>query len=176
MRATTAITIQTQTDRVTYDTIHTAANDEEVTSRKDPIEQHSGETWDDFVFSKRLGKGGMGEVYLAHQNSLGRKVAVKILARDLVDNETFLQRFHLEARAVAQISHPNVVQIYAAGEHEGNHYFVMEFVEGMDLSERLKAGFSPDYQTSLGLIRQATAGLGAAHEKSLIHRDIKPGT
>ena len=106
---------------------------------------------------------------------MGRKVAVKILARDLVDNEIFLQRFHLEARAVAQISHPNAVQIYAAGEHAGNHYFVMEFVEGMDLSERLKAGFSPGYQTSLGLIRQATAGLGAAHEKSLIHRDIKPG-
>ncbi len=136
---------------------------------------HKGQIWGDFAFVRLLGKGGMGAVYLGRQLSLDRPVAIKVLPPHLSENAGFKARFQLEAKAVAQISSPNVIQVYAAGEHEGNHYFAMEFVEGQDLSQRLKGGWRPTRADAVELVLQAARGLAAAGEHGIVHRDIKPG-
>ncbi|MEK7415585.1 MAG: serine/threonine-protein kinase, partial [Planctomycetota bacterium] len=136
---------------------------------------HLGEIWGDFQFSRLLGKGGMGAVYLGRQLSLDRPVAIKVLPSHLSDNPQFRERFTLEAKAVAKMSSPHVVQVYAAGVHKGHHYFAMEYVEGEDLSRRIKTGLKPSYRQSLELVIQAAKGLAAAGEHGIVHRDIKPG-
>ncbi len=132
------------------------------------------QTWGDFELTDLLGKGGMGSVYRGRQTSLDRQVAVKVLPAHLSENDGFKKRFLLEARAVARISSPHVVQVYAAGVHEGQHYFAMEYVEGEDLARRIANGYKPTYQESLDLVIQATRGLVAAGEFGIVHRDIKP--
>jgi predicted Ser/Thr protein kinase len=140
-----------------------------------PEGSHLGQTWGDFTFIKLLGRGGMGAVYLGRQISLDRQVAIKVLPSHLSENEQFRERFQLEAKAVAKISSPNVIAVYAAGVHEGHHYFAMEFVDGEDLSRRLRHGFKPSYRQALELTIQAARGLAAAGEHGIVHRDIKPG-
>jgi serine/threonine protein kinase len=117
----------------------------------------------------------MGAVYLGRQLSLDRPVAIKVLPPHLSDNEQFRTRFQLEARAVAKVSSPHVVQVYAAGTHQGHHYFAMEFVEGADLADRLRGGFRPSPKESIDLVVQAVKGLVAAGLQGVVHRDIKPG-
>jgi predicted Ser/Thr protein kinase len=136
---------------------------------------HLGEVWGDFQFSRLLGRGGMGSVYLGKQMSLDRQVAIKVLPGHLSENEQFRERFQLEAKAVAKMSSPHVVQVFAAGVHQGHHYFAMEFVDGEDLSRKLRTGYKPSYKQSLDLVLQAAKGLAAAGEHGIIHRDIKPG-
>jgi predicted Ser/Thr protein kinase/tetratricopeptide (TPR) repeat protein len=136
---------------------------------------HRGQVWGDFQFEHLLGKGGMGAVYLGRQRSLDRLVAIKVLPDHLSENEGFRSRFHLEAKAVAQIQSPHVIQVYAAGVHEGHHYFVMEYVDGKDLSAMLKDGPRPNLDTALDFGLQAARGLAAAGELGIVHRDIKPG-
>ncbi|MFM2092365.1 MAG: Serine/threonine-protein kinase PknB, partial [Planctomycetota bacterium] len=136
---------------------------------------HLGETWGDFRFERLLGKGGMGAVYLGRQLSLDRPVAIKVLPPHLSDNEHFRSRFQLEARAVAKVSCPHVVQVYAAGTHGGHHYFAMEYVEGADLADRLRGGFRPAPREAIELMIQAARGLAAAGAQGVVHRDIKPG-
>ncbi len=136
---------------------------------------HLGEMWGDFTFDRLLGRGGMGAVYLGRQQSLDRQVAIKVLPSHLSDNEQFRERFQLEAKAVAKMSSPHVVQVFAAGMHQGHHYFAMEFVDGEDLSHKLRGGFKPSYRQSLELVLQAARGLAAAGEHGIVHRDIKPG-
>jgi predicted Ser/Thr protein kinase len=136
---------------------------------------HLGETWGDFRFERLLGKGGMGAVYLGRQLSLDRPVAIKVLPPHLSDNEHFRSRFQLEARAVAKVSSPHVVQVYAAGTHGGHHYFAMEYVEGADLADRLRDGFRPAPREAIELMIQAARGLAAAGAQGVVHRDIKPG-
>ena len=135
---------------------------------------HLGEVWGDFRFERLLGKGGMGAVYLGRQISLDRPVAIKVLPKHLSSHEGFRRRFELEARAVARISSPHVVGVYGAGEHAGHHYFAMEYVEGKDLSARLKAGWRLSQNEALDLMLQAARGLAAAAEHGIVHRDIKP--
>jgi hypothetical protein len=136
---------------------------------------HKGQVWGDFLFDKLLGKGGMGSVYLGKQLSLDRLVAIKVLPDHLAENENFRNRFLLEAKAVAQIQSPHVIQVYSAGAHEGHYYFVMEFVDGKDLQGRLKDGMRPSPMEALGFVLQAAKGLAAAGELGIVHRDIKPG-
>ncbi len=136
---------------------------------------HLGEVWGDFQFSRLLGRGGMGAVYLGKQLSLDRQVAIKVLPGHLSENEQFRERFQLEAKAVAKMSSPHVVQVFAAGVHQGHHYFAMEFVDGEDLSRKLRTGFKPSYKQALELVLQAAKGLAAAGEHGIVHRDIKPG-
>ena len=131
--------------------------------------------WGDFELGRLLGRGGMGAVYRGRQISLDRPVAIKVLPPHLGGNEDFRKRFLLEAKAVAQISSPHVVQVYAAGVHEAHHYFAMEFVEGEDLSHRLRHGYRPSAAEALELVIQAARGLAAAGELGIVHRDIKPG-
>jgi len=119
-----------------------------------------------------LGHGGMAVVYLAHDESLHRRVAVKVLASNLGDDETFRTRFHREARLAGRLSHPNIVQVYDAGEtDDGRPYIVMEYVAGKTVAECGKL----EANDALALALQACAGLQHAHDAGLVHRDVKPG-
>jgi serine/threonine-protein kinase len=119
-----------------------------------------------YRIERQLGRGGMATVYLAHDEELGRRVAVKVLAQHLVDDEEFRARFQREARLAARLSHPNVVRIFDAGDR----FMVMEYVPGTSLAD---AGPLPVARAvELGV--QACAGLQHAHDAGLVHRDIKP--
>ncbi|MBA3700070.1 MAG: protein kinase [Planctomycetes bacterium] len=135
---------------------------------------HEGEQWGDFHVGRLLGRGGMGAVYAGRQVSLDRPVAIKVLIGHLAQNEDFRKRFLLEARAAARINSPHVVQVYFAGTHGDMDFFAMEYVEGADLSRKLKDGWRPTPPECLGLIIQATRSLVALGEHNIVHRDIKP--
>ncbi len=127
-----------------------------------------------YRIERLLGGGGMAVVYCAHDEELGRTVAVKLLAEHLAEDEEFRERFLREAQIVARLAHPNVVAVYDAGEDDGRPYIVMEVVEGETLAAVLaRAGRLPAQQVAeLGL--QAAAGLAHAHAHGLVHRDVKP--
>jgi serine/threonine protein kinase len=122
-----------------------------------------------------LGRGGMAVVYLARDDELDRPVAIKVLAGHLADDTIFRDRFVREARLAAGLSHPNIVQIYDAGEDDGNPYIVMEYVDGRSLADELDLDgpLDPGRVVDLGI--QVCAGLEHAHASGLVHRDIKPG-
>ncbi|HEY6802021.1 MAG TPA: protein kinase [Pyrinomonadaceae bacterium] len=120
-----------------------------------------------------LGHGGMGEVYLAHDSSLNRKVALKLLPLSITDNRQRVLRFQREARAASAISHPNVAHIYEIGEAQGLHYITMEYVKGATLRELLKTD-TLDQARILKIVKQVCNALVAAHKAGVIHRDIKP--
>jgi len=134
----------------------------------------TGRTLADFRILRHLGQGGMGQVYLAEQISLKRKVALKILRPEMAAEPTSLQRFKAEATAVAQATHANIVQIYAVGEIGGVSYMALEYVEGRNLREYLLKKGPPDLLLALSIMRQAAAALQRAAELGIIHRDIKP--
>jgi len=121
-----------------------------------------------------LGRGGMGVVYKAHEQSLNRFVALKVLGEHLGDDPSYVQRFLREARSAASLNHPNIVQIYAVDEFEGKHYFAMEFVPGRSIQQIIRSEGRIQAETAARLCLQAASGLAAAHEKGIIHRDIKP--
>jgi serine/threonine protein kinase len=121
-----------------------------------------------------LGRGGMGVVYKAHEESLNRFVALKVLGKHLSDDESFVERFKREAQSAAALNHPNIVQVYAIDEFEGQHYFAMEYVEGASIQQMIKAQGSLNPVAAGRLILQAASGLGAAHGRGVVHRDIKP--
>lgn len=121
-----------------------------------------------------LGRGGMGVVYKAHEDSLNRFVALKVLGKHLSEDESFVERFKREAQSAASLNHPNIVQVYAIDEFEGQHYFAMEFVQGVSIQQMIKAQGSLDAVAAGRLILQAASGLGAAHGRGIVHRDIKP--
>lgn len=120
-----------------------------------------------------LGHGGMGEVYLAHDPSLDRKVALKLLPATITDNRLRVLRFQQEARAASAIAHPNVAHIYEIGEANGFHYITMEYVKGATLRELLKTK-ALDEAKALDVAKQVCIALSAAHRAGVIHRDIKP--
>jgi serine/threonine protein kinase len=120
---------------------------------------------------RELGRGGMATVYLARDEELRRPVALKVLADQLPGEDAFRTRFLREARLAGRLSHPNVVQVYDAGETNGRPFIVMEYVAGKTLAECGR--LAPDRVVELGL--QACAGLQHAHDAGLVHRDVKPG-
>ncbi|MGA9520904.1 MAG: serine/threonine-protein kinase [Myxococcaceae bacterium] len=126
-----------------------------------------------FDLTELLGRGGMGEVWRAHQRSLGRTVAVKLLPPDLAKDREFVTRFEKEATALAALSHPHITQIIDRGVAGEHYFFVMEYVEGRSLREVLNTG-RPSPQESLRLISQVLRAIECAHEKEIIHRDLKP--
>src|SRR5271156_866036 len=117
-----------------------------------------------------LGVGGMGVVYRAMDKSVGREVAIKTLTEA---TEELRQRFLLEARS-GVLNHPNIVTVYDFGEQDGNPYIVMEFISGDSLENLLRAGHKFTLIEKLDIIRQLCLGLGYAHQKGVIHRDVKP--
>jgi serine/threonine-protein kinase len=137
-----------------------------------------------YKITSELGRGGMGVVYKAYEESLNRYVAIKVLGEHLGHDESFVKRFVREAKAAAALSHPNVIQIFfighepaaagAVGGAGGRHYFVMEFVEGRSVHELLKEEGALDPLRAARIVQQAASGLAAAHDHGLVHRDIKP--
>jgi serine/threonine protein kinase len=124
---------------------------------------------------KRIGGGGMGDVYKAHDAALDRVVAIKVLPPELARHPAFVARFRSEAMAIAKFTHPNIVQVYAFADDAGRHFFAMQFVEGESLAERLHRQGRLPLDEALPIFEQCLAGLAAAHARGLIHRDIKPG-
>jgi len=120
-----------------------------------------------------LGVGGMGEVYRARDTQLNRLVAIKIINEDYANKRSAVDRFEREARTVAQLSHPNIVDIYDFGEDDGVMYAVTELLEGKDLRERLRITRLP-VSKALEIAIAVANGLSAAHSKGIVHRDIKP--
>jgi serine/threonine protein kinase len=127
----------------------------------------------DYRILRELGRGAMGVVYLAIQRSLKRKVALKVLPRALTVSERMVARFYREAELAAKLQHPNIVQVFGMGDEEGNHYFAMEYVDGVPFDDKLRQEFV-DYPNIAELIAQAADGLDYAHKNDIIHRDIKP--
>jgi serine/threonine-protein kinase len=134
----------------------------------------TGRTLGDFQILRCLGQGGMGQVYLAQQLSLKRKVALKIMRADLAANATALKRFKAEAEAVARITHANIVQVYFIGECDALHYMALEYVDGRNLRDYLLRKGPPDVLLALSIMRQVAAALQRASELGIVHRDIKP--
>jgi eukaryotic-like serine/threonine-protein kinase len=120
-----------------------------------------------------LGSGGMGEVYRARDPRLGREVAIKLLPEKLAGDAPTLERFEREAKAVAALSHANILGIYDIGRDAGRTYAVMELLIGETLRQRLAEGPVPQ-RKSLEYALQIAQGLAAAHEKGIVHRDLKP--
>ena len=120
-----------------------------------------------------LDRGGMGEVYLAEDLRLGRPVAIKLLARHLIRDETAKARFLREARAASKLDHPSIATVHDIGEQDGELFMVMTLYEGETLKKRLERGALP-VEEALGVLRQVAQGLEAAHRAGIVHRDIKP--
>ncbi len=148
--------------------------DTSATERGDDADSLAGERLDHFDVEAPIGAGGMGSVYRAHDTSLDRTVALKVLPPDF-DEPRLLQRFKREARAQARLSHPNVVPIYFIGEDHGRHYFAMELVEGNSLDELVERREKLHWRQALELMDQVVDALEHAHQQDLIHRDLKPG-
>jgi len=126
-----------------------------------------------YLIQRRLGAGGMGEVFRALDTRLDRDVAIKVLLPAFASDQDRLLRFEREARVVAQLNHPGIIQLYDTGLHEGMPYLVMELLEGETLRERIKEAPLPP-RKALEIAVQMARGLAAAHEKGLTHRDLKP--
>lgn len=121
----------------------------------------------------RAGAGGMGEVYLAKDSTLNRRVALKLLPARFTTDPDRIRRFVLEAQAASALNHPNIFTIHAIGQYEGSHYIVTEFIEGQTLRQRMGKETLP-LQTALDIAIQITSALNAAHQAGIMHRDIKP--
>jgi uncharacterized RDD family membrane protein YckC len=133
-----------------------------------------GRRIDHFEVRGLLGQGGMGTVYLAHDLSLERPVAIKVLRRELASDANLVGRLVLEARAQARLQHPNVVTIYHIGNYERAPYFAMEYVHGKTLADRVEVDGPLPWAEALEYIIQTTRALMTAHARGVVHRDIKP--
>jgi hypothetical protein len=138
------------------------------------IELSDGDEFAGYRIERRLGRGGMGILYLAVEPGLERRVALKLIAPEAADDEVFARRFAEESRIAASIEHPNVVPIYAAGEEDGVPYIAMRYVAGADLARRLNREGRLSPRIAVDLIAQIGNGLDAIHAAGLIHRDVKP--
>ena len=131
----------------------------------------SGESFGPYEILGLLGAGGMGEVYRARDSRLNREVAIKILPRNFAVDPDRRARFEREAKAIASLSHPNILAIFDTGVHEGQLFIVTELLEGGTLRER--TGRVP-VRKAIDIAVQIAQGLTAAHDKGLVHRDLKP--
>jgi serine/threonine protein kinase len=127
-----------------------------------------------YLLLERLGEGGMGQVFKARHRSLGRVVALKVIRKEALTNPTAARRFEREVQANAQLTHPNVVRAFDAGQAGGTYYLAMEFIEGIDLALLVKREGPLTVARACDYIRQAAQGLEHMHQRGFIHRDIKP--
>jgi serine/threonine protein kinase len=130
-------------------------------------------TLGNFTLEAQIGKGGMGEVYRAKDQKLGREVAIKVLPEEFAKDADRVARFQREAKLLASLNHPNIAAIYGLEESDGTHFLVLELIEGETLADRIKRGAIP-VEESLKLALQIAEALEVAHEKGVIHRDLKP--
>jgi eukaryotic-like serine/threonine-protein kinase len=130
-----------------------------------------------YRLESRLGFGGMSTVHLAFDQRLERRVAVKLLAEHLAEDPTFVSRFQREAQAAARLVHPNVVQVFDSGldESTGQHFIVMEYIEGQSCAEILRDYGWVEVGEAVSIVEQACEGLHYAHRNGVVHRDVKPG-
>jgi eukaryotic-like serine/threonine-protein kinase len=136
--------------------------------------RHKGFFLGKYKLLDHLGTGGMSSVYLAEHVLMQRRVAIKVLPKNRVADSSYLARFHREARAAAALDHRNIVRAYDVDDDGGNHYLVMEYVEGRDLQHVVAEDGPLDYAAAAEYTRQAAEGLAHAHQAGLIHRDVKP--
>ena len=128
-----------------------------------------------YVLLERLGEGGMGAVFKARNWKLGRVVALKVIRKERLATPNVVRRFQREILAAAQLNHPNVIRAFDADEVRGTHFFAMEYVEGADLARLVRERGPLSVARACDYVRQAALGLQHAHERGLVHRDIKPG-
>src|SRR5262252_2004588 len=121
----------------------------------------------------KLGEGGMGEVYLAHDTKLDRKVALKILPVEVALHRDRMDRFVREAKAAAALNHPNIAHIYEIGEADGTHFIAMEFIDGVTLRDKIHRERT-ELRKLLRYLQQVAEGLAKAHGAGIVHRDLKP--
>jgi serine/threonine-protein kinase len=127
-----------------------------------------------FKIEKELGRGGMGIVFKAHELSLNRKVALKVLGQKLTFDKEFIIRFKREAQIVAAMNHPNIVKILSFGEEQGLYHFAMEYIKGKDLGQILQEKKVLPLEEALFIISQVASALDEAHRRGVVHRDLKP--
>ncbi len=136
--------------------------------------ERSGQKIPGYRLLGKLGAGAMATVYKARQLNLDRHVAIKVLPRKFSQNPQFIERFYAEGRAAAQLNHPHIVQAYDVGKAGEYHYFVMEFVDGRTVYDDIVKNKRFSESDAIELIRQVALALGHAHERGIIHRDVKP--
>jgi len=146
--------------------------DLDLTPTKDP---HIGKIIDGCRLTERIAKGGMGLVYRANHLVLGKDVAIKILSREMAFDREFINRFLTEAKIAAQLDHPNIVQIHDVGKEQGLYFIHMQFIDGKSVSDIMDDKSPVDLLTALRIAAHTANGLAFAHQKNVIHRDIKPG-
>ena len=129
---------------------------------------------DRYEIHKRVGRGGMADVFLARDRLLDRQVAIKVLFPEFAIDPNFVERFRREAQAAANLSHPNIVNVYDWGKYEGTYFIAMEYVQGRTLAEILKTNKRLTPKQAAEIASEVAAALGFAHEAGLAHRDIKP--
>ncbi len=129
---------------------------------------------DRYEILAKTGAGGMSDVYKAKDHVLGRVVAIKVLRQEFADDVNFVTKFRTEAQSAAVLEHPNIVNIYDVGSEEGFHYIVMEYVEGITLKTYIEKKHQLSYKEAVSIAIQVGRGIEAAHNKNIIHRDIKP--
>jgi serine/threonine protein kinase len=130
---------------------------------------------DRYELGPELGHGGMARVLRGTDRQLGRHVAIKVLSPPYDRDQAFVERFRREAHAAARLNHPNIVAVYDTGSDDGTHYIVTELVEGETLAELLERGGSLPPQRAVDISTEITRALAAAHERGVVHRDVKPG-
>src|SRR5438094_6911556 len=126
-----------------------------------------------YEIRSKIGAGGMGEVYLAEDTRLHRKVALKVLPTELAVNKDRMRRFEQEAQSAAALNHPSIATIHEIGEEEGIHYIAMEFIDGVTLRQKIHAART-DLRKLLRYLQHAAEGLARAHAAGIVHRDLKP--
>jgi predicted Ser/Thr protein kinase len=134
----------------------------------------AGKELGDYHIGHRLGRGGMAEVYLAEQKSLGRRVALKVLLGRLAEDQAYIRRFQNEARAAAALVHANIVQIYEVGVRDGIHFIAQEYVKGQNLRQLIQRQGPLTPTQAVSVLRQVAAALQKAAQAGIVHRDIKP--
>src|SRR5262245_36025854 len=127
-----------------------------------------------YLLVDKIGEGGMGQVYKARHLHMGRIVALKLIRREKLADDDSVKRFYQEIQIAARLQHPNIVLAYDADQVGNTYYFAMEFVEGSDLARQVKDGGPLPVALACEYTRQAALGLQYAHEKGLVHRDVKP--
>ncbi len=127
-----------------------------------------------YLVEALIGRGGMGAVYRAEERGLGRKVALKVIASELAEDSRFRERFLRESRVAASLDHPHIVPIFQAGDEDGVLFLAMRYVDGTDLAQLISREGALEPARAVSLLEQVAEALDAAHEKGLVHRDVKP--